>query len=73
MNLSELIRKLEMFDASLPVMCQCDHGQLPEDVWSVQTFYRPKEQKYGETDYGTLEDMLMDYDQDELEEFVMIN
>lgn len=73
MNTHELIQALAKY-AHLPVMIVCDHGQTPENVWSVQTFYRPKENN-GEVDYGygILEDMLEDYDEDELEEFVMIN
>lgn len=75
MNTQELIQELAKY-AHLPVMCQCDHGQTPEDVWSVQTFYRPKpenEEWSYEVDYGKLEDMLEDYNEEELELFVMIN
>jgi hypothetical protein len=76
MNVQELIKELEIFDPTLPVMIHADHGQTPEDAWCVQKFYRPKQENEEwpyEVDYGKLEDMLEDYNEDELEQFVMIN
>jgi len=73
MENAKLIRTLEKFDGKLPVMCQCDHGQWPETVVCVQTFYRPKNFDPSEVEYGELEELLEDYDEDELELFIMIN
>lgn len=76
MKLNELIAELTKYclpagGEELPVMIVCDHGQWPEDAYSVQTFYRRKDD---DQKYGTLEDMLSEgYDEDELEQFVMIN
>lgn len=75
MNIRELIEELELAGAStLPVMCQCDHGQWPENVYSVQVLYRVRgSEDDSDFQYGTLEDMLGDWDEDDLEKFVMIN
>lgn len=75
MEVSQLIRKLEKIDASLPVMHQCDHGQWPEEIFCIETLWRvvsSLDSNYTDLIYGTLEELLEDYDQDELEQFVMI-
>lgn len=86
MNLIELLNQLNEINigvpsnlvhgpgGSLPVMCECDHGQWPEDVYSVEVLYRVR----GSADdsdgqYGTLEEMLQYWKEDDLEKFVMIN
>lgn len=78
MNLSEFIDELkeiqEQYTEKLPVMCQCDHGQWPENIYSIQIFYRVRgSEDDSHFQYGTLDDMLEDWDEDELEQFVMIN
>lgn len=80
MNLHELIDELSKLTTwpdrgpDMPVMCQCDHGQWPEGVYCVQVFYRLRgSEDDSDFQYGTLEDMLGDWDEDDLEQFVMIN
>ena len=79
LNLHEMIDELmKLTDwpergKNLPLMIQCDHGQWSETPYSVQTFYRPKDFDPSDVEYGELEEMLEDYDEDELEEFIMIN
>ncbi|AEC53235.1 hypothetical protein SCRM01_289 [Synechococcus phage S-CRM01] len=82
MNLHELIDELNKIvepnwpdrGKNLPVMCQCDHGQWPENIYSVQLFYRVRgSEDDSDFQYGPLECMLEDWGEDDLEQFIMIN
>ncbi|QGT54321.1 hypothetical protein b3_0077 [Synechococcus phage B3] len=39
-NNGELIEALSQYPKEYPVMVECDHGQHPEEVYSVQILYR---------------------------------
>jgi hypothetical protein len=39
-NNGELIEALSQYPKEYPVMVECDHGQQPEEVYSVQILYR---------------------------------
>lgn len=86
MNVIELLNKLNEINigmpsnlvqgpgGDLPVMCTCDPPFWPEDVYSVELLYRVRgSADDGDVQYGTLEELLQDWDEDDLEQFVMIN
>lgn len=70
----ELIEALSQYPKEYPVMIECDHGQWPEDVYSLRVLYRRKDRE-DDQEYGSLEDMMPEdgYGEDELEKFILIN